>query len=169
MKKIKPCLWFADQAEEAMNYYVTVFNENPHKKQESKIISIQYYPDNVENEHMKGMEGKVINGIVELEEQTLTCFDGGPVFTFNESISLIVECKNQEEVDYFWNTFTQNGGQESECGWLKDKYGLSWQIVPKQLDELSSDQNKEKAGKVMQAMLQMKKIDIAKLEEAYNS
>ncbi|HRN69960.1 MAG TPA: VOC family protein [Candidatus Woesebacteria bacterium] len=168
MQKITPFLWYANQAEEAMNYYVKVFNKNPHKNQDSKIVTIQYYPDNVDNEHMKGMEGKVLTGIFELEGQQYMCLDGGSIFTFNESVSLLVECDGQEEVDYFWNTFTQQDGQESECGWLKDKYGLSWQIVPKQYNEIVTRPDKEKVGKVMEEMLKMKKINIAKLEEAYN-
>lgn len=167
MQKITPFLWYDKQAEEAMNYYVKVFNGNPNKKQESKVLTIQKYPDNVNSEHMEGMEGKVLTGVFELEGQKYMCLDGGPIFKFNEAVSLLVECDGQEEVDYFWNTFVGDGGEESQCGWLKDKYGLFWQIVPKQYDELISRLDKDKAAKVMEALLKMQKIEIKKLEEAY--
>lgn len=160
MQKITPYLWFDKNAEEAMNFYTSIFKN-------SKIVSINRYPDNVEDEHMKGMEGKVIHGVFELEGQQYFCIDGGPMFKFNESISMYVDCANQEEVDYFWEKLSAVPEAE-QCGWLKDKFGLSWQIVPKQLGELMSDPDPVKSQRVMMSMLQMKKIDIAKLQEAYN-
>ena len=155
MQKITPFLRFDGQAEEAVNFYTTTFKN-------SKIISISRYP-----EQMPDMAGKVLTAVFELDGQEFMAIDGGPQFHFTEAISLYVDCKDQEEIDYFWNTFTANGGEESQCGWLKDKYGLSWQIVPPILGELLNDSDREKAGRVLQAMLGMKKIDIAALKKAY--
>jgi predicted 3-demethylubiquinone-9 3-methyltransferase (glyoxalase superfamily) len=162
MQKITPFLWFDKNAEEAMNYYVSVFNESPFKKLESKIVSTQYYPTNVDAEEMKGMEGKVLTGIFELEGQRYMCLDGGPIFKFNESVSFYVECQDQEEVDYFWSKLSAVPESE-QCGWCKDKFGLSWQIIPKQMGELME---KDQSGKVLTAMLKMHKIEIKALEEA---
>lgn len=159
MQKITPYLWFNNNAEEAMNFYTSIFKN-------SRIVSIDRYPEGMEEEHMKNMGGKVIHGVFELEGQQYFCIDGGPMFKFNESISMYVNCENQEEVDYLWEKLTANGGQESQCGWLKDKYGLSWQIIPKQLGELMSNPDPAKSGRVMQAMLQMKKIIVADLQKA---
>ena len=168
-QKITPCLWFDMECEEAINLYVDTFNNRPGATgSRSKIVHIQRYPEGMDDEHMKGMEGKIITAIFELEGQTFQALDGGPIFKFNESISLSIECADQEEVDYFWNKFTANGGEESQCGWLKDKFGLSWQVIPTKLGELLSSPDKEKAGRAMQAMLQMKKIDVKKLQEAYD-
>ncbi|HEX9503225.1 MAG TPA: VOC family protein [Patescibacteria group bacterium] len=167
MQKITPFLWFDKEAEEAINFYVSVFNGNPAKKTESKIVTIKRYPTGMQEEHMKNMEGKVLTGVFELEGQTYMVLDGGPHFKFNESFSLLVDCKNQEEIDYFWNAFTKDGGQESQCGWLKDKYGMSWQIAPDMTKWLGTPDS-EKSNKAMQAMLKMKKIVIADLEKAYN-
>jgi predicted 3-demethylubiquinone-9 3-methyltransferase (glyoxalase superfamily) len=160
LQKITPHLWFDNNAEEAMKFYTSVFKN-------SKIVSINRYPDEPLNEHWQGMAGKVIHAVFELEGQRFMALDGGPMFKFTEALSLYVECESQEEVDYFWEKLTANGGEESMCGWLKDKYGLSWQIVPKQLDELMGDKDSEKTGRVMQALLQMKKIDIEGLRRAY--
>lgn len=159
MQKITPSLWFDNNCEEAMNYYVSVFPN-------SKIVSIQYYPENAENEHLKGMNGKVLNGIFELNGMRFICLDGGPAFTFNESISFTIDCKDQEEVDYYWEKLSAVPESE-QCGWVKDKFGLSWQIVPVRLGELMSGSDKEKSGRVMEALMKMKKIDIAALEAAY--
>lgn len=167
-QKIQLCLWFDKECEEAMNMYVDTFNNRPGvSKKESKIVSIQRYPEGIETGPMKGMDGKVLTAFFELEGQTFQALDGGPMFKFNESLSLSVDCEDQEEVDYFWNKLTADGGEESQCGWLKDKFGLSWQIVPKRLGELLSDPDQEKAGRALQAMLQMKKLDVQKLEEAF--
>lgn len=166
MQKITTFLWFDRNAEEAINYYVSVFNDNPKKKTESKVIQIKRYPEGPLEGPMKGFEGKVLTGVFELEGQTFMALDGGPLFKFNESTSLLVDCQTQEEIDYFWDKFTIDGGQESQCGWLKDKYGFSWQIVPPMEQFMSGDS--EKSKKAMSALLQMKKIDIAKLQEAYD-
>jgi predicted 3-demethylubiquinone-9 3-methyltransferase (glyoxalase superfamily) len=161
MQKIIPHLWFDRNAEEAMKFYVSLFKD-------SKIISIHRYPEGMDDPHMKGMEGKVIHGVFELNGQRFMAIDGGPMFKFTEAVAMYVDCKDQEEVDYFWEKLTAGGGQESMCGWLKDKYGLSWQIIPSALGELMSGPDPAKSQRVMQAMLQMKKIDIKTLKKAYD-
>ncbi len=161
MQKIIPHLWFDRNAEEAMKFYVSLFKD-------SKIIRIHRYPEGMDDPHMKGMEGKVIHGVFELNGQRFMAIDGGPMFKFTEAVSMYVDCKDQEEVDYFWEKLTAGGGQESMCGWLKDKYGLSWQIIPSALGELMSGPDPAKSQRVMQAMLQMKKIDIKTLKKAYD-
>jgi len=167
MQKITPFLWFDKQAEEAMNFYVDIFNKAPHKQAESKVVSITRYPEDQQVGPMKDMAGKVLTGTFELAGQTLMALDGGPMFTFNESISLHVETADQQETDYYWNALT-TAPESEQCGWLKDKYGLSWQIIPKQLGEILGGSDHEGASRAMQAMLQMKKIDIAALQKAYN-
>lgn len=169
MQKITPHLWFDRNAEEAMKFYTTVFSQRDESSKNSKIISIHRYPERVDDPHMKGMEGKVIHGEFELNGQRFMALDGGPLFKFNESVSFYVECASQEEVDYFWEKFTADGGQESMCGWLKDKFGLSWQIIPAKLGELLGSPDRERSGRAMQAMLKMKKIIIADLQKAYDS
>jgi len=151
MKKIIPFLWFDTQAEEAMNFYVSIFKN-------SKVLSVT-----------PGSNGIAQFVTFELEGQEFMALNAGPQFKFNESISFFVDCKTQEEVDELWEKLTADGGEESMCGWLKDKYGLSWQIIPAVLGELLSDKDPEKANRVMQAMLKMQKIDIAGLERAYNN
>jgi predicted 3-demethylubiquinone-9 3-methyltransferase (glyoxalase superfamily) len=165
-QKITPCLWFDKDAERAMEFYVSVFNGSPKKKSESKIVSMMRYPEGATEGPMAGMEGKVLTGIFELEGQKYMCLDGGPLFKFNESISLQVETEDQEETDYFWGKLSAVPDSE-QCGWLKDKFGLSWQIIPKRMGELLSDDDKDKSGRALQAMLQMHKIDIAVLEKAF--
>ena len=150
MKKITPFLWFDTQAEEAMNFYVSVFKN-------SRVLDITPGPNGI---------AQSVN--FELEGQEFIGLNAGPQFKFNEAISLLVNCETQAEVDELWNTLTADGGEESMCGWLKDKYGLSWQIIPTALGELLNDPNPEKAGRVMQAMLKMNKIDIQTLQQAYN-
>jgi predicted 3-demethylubiquinone-9 3-methyltransferase (glyoxalase superfamily) len=159
MQKIMPSLWFDKEAEEAMEYYVSVFNGAPNKKAESKIVTIKRYPEGVKEGPMAGMGGKVLTGIFELDGQRYMCLDGGPLFKFNESVSFVVNCKDQEEIDYFWEKLSAVPESE-QCGWCKDKFGLSWQIVPENMGDLL------KNDKALQAMLKMHKIDIAKLEEA---
>ncbi len=154
MQKIVTFLWFDNQAEEAVNLYTSIFKN-------SKITGVAR---NSEAGH--GEKGSVMTVNFTLEGQEFIALNGGPMFKFTEAISLFVNCETQEEVDALWNKLTE-GGQESQCGWLKDKYGLSWQIIPTTLMKLMSDPDREKAGRVMQAMLQMKKIDIAKLQQAY--
>lgn len=166
-QKITPSLWFDKECEEAVNFYVAVFSKNPASASSSRILSIQRYPEGQQIGPLKNMEGKVLTAIFELEGQRFMALDGGPLFKFNESISFVVECETQEEVDYYWKNLSAVPEAE-QCGWLKDKFGLSWQIIPKQLGEYLSDPDKEKAGRVMQTMLQMKKIVIADLKKAYD-
>lgn len=159
MDKITPSLWFDNNAEDAMNYYVSVFKN-------SRIIRIDRYPDESLDEHFKGMSGKVINGEFELDGQRFICLDGGPIFKFNEAVSFTVTCEDQEEVDYFWDKLSSVPEAE-QCGWCKDKFGVSWQIVPRRMGELLADPDTEKANRAMQAMMKMHKISIADLEAAY--
>lgn len=159
-QKITPFLWFDKEAKEAMEFYTSVFKDG-------KIISVQYYPEGSQEEHMKGMEGKVLTGVFELAGQRFMALDGGPLFKFNESISFYVECDGQEEVDYFWEKLSAVPESE-QCGWLKDKFGVSWQIIPKQMGEILSSPDAEKAGRAVHAMMQMGKIDLAKLQEAHD-
>ncbi len=158
-QKITPCLWFDMNAEEAMNYYVSVFPN-------SKIISTDKYPDESLDEHFKGMSGKIINGVFELNGQQFMCLDGGPVFKLSEAISFTVDCKDQEEVDYYWSKLSHVPESE-QCGWCKDKFGMSWQIIPKQLAELMSGDDPEGVKRCTMAMMQMKKMDVDALEKAY--
>lgn len=159
MQKIIPSLWFVSDAEEAMNYYVGVFPN-------SKVNRIDYYPDESLDEHFKGMSGKVINGDFELNGQKFLCLDGGPVFEMNGAISFTINCKDQEEVDYYWERLSHVPEAE-QCGWCKDKFGMSWQIVPKQLGELMSGSDPEGVRRTTQAMMAMHKLDVAALEAAY--
>jgi predicted 3-demethylubiquinone-9 3-methyltransferase (glyoxalase superfamily) len=149
MKKITPFLWFDTQAEEAMNLYTSIFKN-------SKVLGASRGPD-----------GKAQSVNFELEGQEFIGFNAGPEFKFNESISFFVDCKDQAEVDYYWDKLTADGGEESQCGWLKDKFGLSWQIVPVALGQYLGDPDPVKSQRVLQAMLKMRKIDIAGLEQAY--
>jgi predicted 3-demethylubiquinone-9 3-methyltransferase (glyoxalase superfamily) len=148
-QKITPFLWFDDDAEEAMRFYVSIFKS-------SKIIDVMRNGD------------KVMAGTFELEGQRFIALNGGPQFKFTEAISLFVNCETQEEVDELWSKLTADGGAPSQCGWLKDKFGLSWQIVPNAMIEMLSDKDPAKSKRVMEAMLQMTKIDISKLQKAYD-
>lgn len=161
MQKINPCLWFDHQAEEAANFYTAIFDN-------SKIKKISRYGKAGFEFHGKP-EGSVMTVEFELNGQTFTALNGGPTFKFNEAISFQVSCKTQGEVDYYWDKLSQGGDEQAQqCSWLKDKFGVSWQIVPEVLGELLGNSGSEKSQRVMQAMLQMKKIDIAKLKSAYN-
>ena len=154
MQKITPFLWFDDQAEEAINLYVSVFKN-------SKILSMSRY-----GEAGPGPAGKVMTATFQLEGQEFMALNGGPDHKFTEAISLFVDCKIQEEVDELWEKLSE-GGEQGPCGWLKDRFGLSWQIVPSILGELMGDPDPVKSQRVMQALLQMSKIDIAGLQRAY--
>jgi len=154
MQKITPFLWFDDNAEQAMNFYVSIF-EN------SKVVNVARY-----GEAGPGRKGTVMTAEFQLEGQKFVALNGGPHFKFTEAISFSVNCETQEEIDEMWENLSE-GGEESQCGWLKDKYGLSWQVVPAILVELLLDKDPEKSQRVMQAMLQMKKIDIETLKQAY--
>lgn len=155
MKKITPFLWFDNNLEEAMNFYTSVFKN-------SKVGNISRY-----GEGAPLPAGSVMTATFELEGQEFMGINGGPGFKFNEAISFFVNCEDQAEVDGYWNKLIAHGGEESQCGWLKDKYGLSWQIIPKDLGQLLGDKDPAKSSRVMQAMLKMKKIDVNKLREAY--
>lgn len=168
MQKITPFLWFDKNCEEAVNYYVEVFNNAPYSNRNSKINFIQRYEEGMEAPGTKEMLGKVITTEFELDGQKFQALDGGPIFKFNESISMLVDCKDQEEVDYFWEKLSAVPESE-QCGWCKDKFGLSWQIIPRRLSELAGDKDKEKAHKVINEMLKMKKLVVSDLEEAYKS
>ncbi|MEA2555638.1 MAG: hypothetical protein QOI60_969 [Actinomycetota bacterium] len=154
MQEITPFLWFNDNAEEAMNFYTSVFED-------SKILDVSRY-----GEGGPGTPGSVMSATFELRGQEFVALNGGPEFNFTEAVSFLVRCETQDEVDLLWKQLTE-GGSESQCGWLKDKFGLSWQIVPNALGEMLGDPDPEKAQRVMQAMLKMKKLDIHVLQEAY--
>ncbi|KKR06134.1 MAG: 3-demethylubiquinone-9 3-methyltransferase [candidate division WS6 bacterium GW2011_GWF2_39_15] len=166
MNKITPCLWFDMNCEEAVNYYISTFNGSPNKNAESKIISLQRYEEGMETPGIDQMVGKVLTVIFELNGQRFMALDGGPTFKFTEAISFEIECDDQKEVDYLWEKLSAVPEFE-QCGWIKDKFGVSWQIVPKRLGELLGDPDKEKAQRVMNAMLKMKKIEVDELEKAY--
>jgi len=154
MQKITPYLWFDTQAEEAVNLYVSLFKD-------AKILNISRYGDNT-----PGQTGKVMLITFQLDGQEFVALNGGPQFKFTEAISLFVNCENQVEVDRLWDKLSE-GGEVQQCGWLKDRYGLSWQIIPSVLMELMQDKDPVKAGRVMQAMLRMVKIDVQALQAAY--
>lgn len=158
MKKLTTCLWFDHQAEEAAQYYLSIFKD-------SKMGRISHYGTAGYEVHGRAA-GTVMTVEFELNGQQFMGLNGGPVFTFNDAVSIVVNCKDQAEVDYYWEKLTADGGQEIECGWLKDKYGLSWQIVPEVLGELMNAPDREKANRVMGAMMQMKKLDIQSLSQA---
>jgi predicted 3-demethylubiquinone-9 3-methyltransferase (glyoxalase superfamily) len=158
-QRITPFLWFNDQAEEAVNHYVSIFDH-------SRIATVNRYGKEGANASGRP-EGSVMTIAFELDGQIFTALNGGPTFTFNPALSLVVHCTNQQEVDHFWNRLSEGGDPSAQvCGWLKDRYGLSWQIVPEQLIALISNPDPTKSRKVMQAVLGMKKIDIAALEAA---
>ena len=156
MQKITPFLWFDHQAEEAIHLYMSIFKD-------SKILELSRY-----GEGAPMPAGTLMSATFVLNGQELMAMNAGPHFKFNEAISLFVRCENQAEVDEYWNKLTADGGEESMCGWLKDKYGLSWQIIPKQLGEMLGASDPAKAGRAMQAMLQMHKIEIAALQAAFD-
>lgn len=147
MQKITPFLWFNDDAQEAMNFYTSVF------------------PNSRVKNSRPGPNGSVMTATIELEGQDLMLLNGGPHYKLTPAVSLFVKCKDQEEVDYYWTRLAA-GGREDRCGWLQDRFGLSWQIIPDALGELLGDKDPQKAGRAMQAMLQMKKIDVAELRRA---
>jgi predicted 3-demethylubiquinone-9 3-methyltransferase (glyoxalase superfamily) len=154
MQKITPFLWFDNQAEEAMNFYVSIFKN-------SKVGKVSRYGD-----AGPGPKGTVMSATFQLEGQEFMALNGGPLFHFTEAISFFVDCKTQEEVDELWEKLSA-GGQPSRCGWLKDKFGLSWQIIPSALMEMLQDKDPQKSQRVMRAMLLMSKIEIAGLKRAY--
>jgi len=156
VQKITPFLWFNDQAEEAVNFYVSIFKN-------SRIVRVSRYGD-----AGPGPKGSVMSATFELDGQQFYALNGGPQFSFTPAISLFVNCESQAEVDELWDKLSA-GGRKDRCGWLRDKYGLSWQIVPSVLGKLLGDKNPSKSSSVMKAMLQMDKLDIARLQQAYEA
>ena len=155
MPKISPFLWYDTQAEEAANLYTSIFPN-------SKILAIARYGD-----AGPGPKGSVMTVQFQLDGQEIIALNGGPIYKFTEAFSLSVDCKTQEEVDRYWTKLTADGGQEGPCGWCKDKFGLSWQVTPSILPQMLSDTDRKKAMRAMEAMMKMKKIDIAGLKRAY--
>lgn len=160
MQKITPCLWFDNQAEEAARFYTSIFKN-------SKINTPALY--GTEGQEITGQKpGSVMTVDFELDGQKFLALNGGPLFKFSEAVSMIIDCDDQKEVDYYWDALIANGGSPSQCGWLKDKFGFSWQVVPKALGKLMSDPDQKKSQRVMHAMFQMKKLDVAELQRAYD-
>ena len=159
-QKITPCLWFDDQAQEAAEFYTAIFPD-------SKITKVARYGEAGREAHGRP-PGSVMTVAFELDGQAFTALNGGPIFKFNEALSLQINCETQKEVDHYWNALSKGGNEKAQqCGWLKDKYGLSWQVVPRVLVEMITDSDPQKAGRVMEAMIKMKKIDIAQVKRAY--
>ena len=158
-QKITPFLWFDSQAEEAASFYVSIFNH-------SRVVGITRY-DEASSKASGQPEGSVMTVEFELDGQVFTALNGGPLFKFTEAVSFAVHCKSQREVDHFWEKLSA-GGEEGPCGWLKDRYGLSWQVVPTVLNEMLRDRDPEKRKRAMTTMLTMKKFDIATLKKAYD-
>jgi predicted 3-demethylubiquinone-9 3-methyltransferase (glyoxalase superfamily) len=154
MQKISPFLWFDNNAEEAMNFYLSVFKD-------SKVIRVARNPPG-----SPGPEGAFLVASIQLEGQEIIMMNGGPGHPLTDAISLTINCSSQEEVDYYWNKLLENGGKEIACGWLKDRFGLYWQVTPTILPQLLSDPDRAKAGRVMQAMMKMIKLDIAGVKAA---
>ncbi len=159
-QKITPCLWFDDQAEGAVKFYTAIFRN-------SKLVNITRYGEAGHEVHGRPA-GSVMTVAFELDGQPFTALNGGPIFKFNEAISFQINCETQEEVDYYWEKLSEGGDEKSQqCGWLKDKYGVSWQVIPGILPEMINNPDSENSQRAMKAMLQMKKIDIAELKRAY--
>jgi predicted 3-demethylubiquinone-9 3-methyltransferase (glyoxalase superfamily) len=159
MPNITPCLWFDTQAEEAARYYVSVFKN-------AKMGSVSHYPDTGQETHGKPA-GAVLVAEFSIDGRDFVCLNGGPNFKFTEAVSLMIPCKDQKEIDYYWDKLIADGGQEGPCGWLKDKYGLSWQVFPEVMMKMLTDPDKKKVKRVMDAFMQMKKFDLAAVERAY--
>lgn len=155
MPTITPFLWFDSQAEEAAQFYALVFPN-------SRVLSTTPAPDGTPD----ASAGGVLTADFELDGVRFTALNGGPHFRFTEAVSFVIDCADQAEVDHYWNALTADGGEESQCGWLKDRFGLSWQVVPRQLNELLGDPDPGRSGRAMQAMLQMRKLDVAALQAA---
>jgi predicted 3-demethylubiquinone-9 3-methyltransferase (glyoxalase superfamily) len=165
--RIVPSLWFDQDTEEAISYYIETFNSAPHKRAESRIVSIQRYEEGMEVPGAEQMLGKVLTAIFELDGQRFMALDGGPIFSFTEAVSFHIECEDQAEVDHFWDRLSAVPEAE-QCGWVKDRWGLSWQIVPKQLGEYLGSPDRRRALAATNAMLKMKKIVIADIQKAFD-
>jgi predicted 3-demethylubiquinone-9 3-methyltransferase (glyoxalase superfamily) len=150
MTKIMPCLWFDDRIDDAVKFYTTTFKS-------AKVVDITHQDPN----------GPAFTAVIELEGHRFMLLNGGPGREFNEAVSFMINCDGQEEVDYFWNSFVENGGEESMCGWCKDRFGLSWQVVPKQIYETVLGPDKAGSARAVQAMMAMRKLDVAVLQKAY--
>lgn len=160
MNKITPCLWFDDNAEDAANFYTSVFKN-------SKITHVARYGDATAKAGGRP-KGSVLTVTFELDGQPFTALNGGPMFKFNEAVSFMVNCENQDELDHYWNKLAEGGdARAQQCGWLKDKFGVSWQIVPASIARMMTDPDPEKSNRVMAALLQMKKLDMRALQRAY--
>lgn len=160
MPRITPCLWFDTQAEEAANFYVSIFKN-------SSVGKITRYTDADYPGGEVSEAGKVLTVDFELDGQKFTSINGGPVFQFSEAVSMVIDCKDQAEVDYYWDALLAGGGQPSQCGWLKDKFGFSWQVTPVELYDLVNDPDPAKAKRATEAMLKMVKLDIGELKKAH--
>jgi predicted 3-demethylubiquinone-9 3-methyltransferase (glyoxalase superfamily) len=159
LQKITPCLWFDNQAEEAVDYYISIFRN-------SRVTAVARYPEAGQEVHGRAA-GSVMTVAFELDGQTFTALNGGPLFKFNEAVSMQVNCESQDELDHFWERLSAGGPKEAQqCGWLKDKFGLSWQIVPTVLPQLMTDADPARSARVMDALMSMKKLDIAALKKA---
>lgn len=158
-KKMRPCLWFNGNAEEAVNFYLGVFKG-------SEILEVSRYPEDNPFPGGESMAGKIVTILFRVFDEEFIAINAGPEFQFSEAISFAIETEDQTETDYYWNTLTANGGEESMCGWLKDPFGLSWQVIPRRLLELERDPDPQRSRRATMAMLQMTKIDIAALEAA---
>ena len=156
MQRITPFLWFNDQAEAAANFYVSVFKN-------SKVKGISHYT----GEEPIGQKNSVMTVNFELDGQEFVALNGGPKFPFTEAVSFVVNCETQEEIDYYWERLTADGGEEVQCGWLADKFGLSWQVVPAKIEEWITDADPVRSGRVMQVVMQMKKLDLAAMQRAF--
>ena len=156
-KPIAPCLWFDNQAEEAANYYVSVFKN-------AKITNVDRFSDSGPN-----LDADVVYVEFEINGQPFAALDGGPLFTFSEAISFVIEVADQAELDYYYDTLVRDGGEESQCGWLKDKYGVSWQGVPTALNDMMRSSDTQRAGQAMRKMLTMQKLNIAELQAAFEA
>ena len=165
MQTIVPNLWFDTQSEEAAKYYVEVFSNRIGSagRAKSEILNVSHYPQDVGNKKA----GDVLTAEFQLEGQRFIAINGGPEFTFDEAVSFLVNCESQEEIDELWDKLVEGGGEHGPCGWLKDKFGLSWQIAPTGMDEMLTGPNKEGAQRAFAAMMEMKKIDLAELQRAY--
>jgi predicted 3-demethylubiquinone-9 3-methyltransferase (glyoxalase superfamily) len=157
MQRITPFLWFDDQAEAAANFYISVFKN-------SKITGTSHYT----GEEPSGQKGSVMTVSFELDGQEFVALNGGPRFKFTEAVSFVVNCETQEEIDYYWERLTADGGEEVQCGWLADKFGLSWQVVPTKIREWMEDKDPARTQRVMHAVMQMKKLDMAAMQRAYD-
>lgn len=158
--RIAPCLWFDDQGEEAAEFYTGIFPN-------SRVLKVSRYGEEGKEIHQKP-PGSVMTVSFELDGQPFMALNGGPVFTFNEAISFQIDCETQEEVDHYWEELSAGGDESAQvCGWLKDKFGVSWQVVPRALGEMLADEDPEKSGRVMESLLRMKKLDVEELERAY--